>query len=66
MIDQLRHPCRKSHFFARPVIELFKEGSLLSETITAALLRRAGFSPPHPSELQGTLIELLSNQELGF
>jgi CCR4-NOT transcription complex subunit 1 len=72
IIDQLRYPCRNSHFFARLLIELFKlntniaDGVSLSEMITVALLRRAVLPPPHPWELQITIIELMSVSEIGF
>jgi hypothetical protein len=71
-VDQLRYPCRNTHFFSKLLLELFKlnvstaEGQLLAEIITIALVRRAAVKPPHPWGLQVTIVELLSNPEIGF
>ena len=71
-IDQLRYAARSTHFFAKLLIELFKmnitrnDGISVSELILTSLVRRVAIPPPHPWGLQVTLIELMSNKEIGF
>ncbi|KAK8844915.1 hypothetical protein M9Y10_021088 [Tritrichomonas musculus] len=71
-VDQLRFRCRNTHFFSKLLIELFKmniqteTSASVSEIIAVSILQRCALQPPHPWGLSVTVIELMSNKDIGF
>jgi CCR4-NOT transcription complex subunit 1 len=71
-IDELRFPCRNTHFFCKLLLEMFKrdlvgkDGESIAEVIVMRIARRAAVLPPFPWGLKVIIMELMGNPELGF
>jgi CCR4-NOT transcription complex subunit 1 len=71
-IDQLRFPCRNTHFFCKLLLEMFKrglatkDGESVSEAIVVRIVRRASILAPFPWGLKVVIVELMGNPEFGF
>jgi len=67
--DNLKFPCRNTHFYIKLLIELFRkrivvgEAYCISEIIVYTLVKRMA-SPPYPWGLQVLLCELIFNKDL--